>query len=631
MLGLMRRHSRSIVIKLVYVGLILSFVIWGFGSYEGRQRLVAVDVNGESISFQEYQRAYENLLNIYKEQMGDRFNEEMIVQLNLKKQALDSLIERVLIIEEAKRQKIKASKEEISARIQAYPAFQNKGRFDNEVYFRVLSYSRLKPRDFENEQKDLILMEKVGRSIKSSAVVSDEEALQEYRADKTKVNLDYIKVPASKLEAGITTTNKELKDYFASHVGEFMIPEKINVGYVRFEPKAFLKEITLTNEDYEDYYKSYQDDFTIPREVRASHILIKFGEKKEEAEAKAAKLLEEVKGGADFAALAKEHSDDTASAKKGGDLGFFRSGAMVKPFEDAAFAMGKGEVSDLVESVYGYHIIKVVDIREESVKPLDHVKGEIDQILKAEISAEVAEGRAEDIYYEAIKGENLEALVMEEKLPYKESGLFSMDEISAELLDLREYVQTAATMAPGWVSRPIELEGSYYIISLIGKEEPREPKFEEVSEEVRAVVVREKAIKAAEELGQKLLAEAKKGKSFKALAGEADLKVEETGLFNRMNNFVPNVGVSQEMVARAFGLTEEAPLADSISRIGQSVILFRLKERREIKMEDFEKEKEAYRNRLLDQRREEVYRKWLDEARNKANVSYHEDLEEMRS
>lgn len=328
--------------------------------------------------------------------------------------------------------------------------------------------------------------------------------------------------------------------------------------------------------------------------------------------------------------MAREHSEDKSTAAKGGDLGYFPRGRMVKSFDEAAFSLEKGGVSDIVETVYGFHIIKVEDITEERVKPLGEVKGEIKTILEAEISRELAESRAEDVYYEALKGKNLEELLKEEKLPYRTTGFFTLDEIPSDLYELREAVLEAASMDVGWIGRPVEAGDKFFVLMLLGKEPPREPEFNEVKDEVAGAVKREKARKAAAELGKKILARAKKGEPLAELAAEYGLKVEETGRFTAARNFVPNIGISREIVTKAFELSKDNPLSDDIYKIGDDVILFALKERREIEPEDFEKEKEAFRARLLERKREEVFRKWLEEARRKTEIVYHEDLEGLR-
>jgi len=591
---------------------------------------VAVSVNGVDISLQEYDRSFQNLYSYYREQFKDRFTDELIESMNLQKMALDSLIERALLVQEAKNMGLSVDKTEVSSRIQTFPAFQNRGSFDNDTYFQVLSYNKLKPRDFEAEQEGLILMEKVSEAIKKSAAISEGELLEAYKKDKITADLEFVKFSPVDFENGIKPGTKETKEYFASHVGDFTIPEKISLAYARFEPGDFLKEIELTNEDYEDYYKSYIDDFSIPAKGRASHILIKFGDDREKAKSDATALLERVKKGDDFATLAREHSGDTGSAGKGGDLGFFSRGMMVKPFEDAAFSMEKGEISELVETVYGLHIIKMTDFVEEKSRPLAEVKGEIRKVLESEISKELAQGRADDIYYEAIKGESLEALLKEEKVSYKKTDAFTLDNIPSSLNGLEDSVKEASKMEAGWISRPIELDNAFFIITLLEKQAPREPVFDEVASAVKGAVIKEKAREAAAKKAEEVLAMAKGGKSLRSLAANSGLKLEETGPFSRSRNFVPKIGISEEIVAKAFLLTEGAPLADKVYLAGDDAFVFRLKERKEIDAEAFEKEKELLRAKLLEKRREEVFQKWIEDTKGKASLEYNEDLINLR-
>jgi len=630
MLGLMRRHSRSIFIKLIYVGLILSFVIWGIGTYQSRDNFIAARVDGEEISMSEYQRAFDNMVRYYKENLKENFKDEMIVALNLKKQAMDSLISNILLKKEADRLSISVSEKEIQSRVQSYPAFQKDGRFDEQTYRQVLVNNRLKPASFEEEQRGLILMWKVESAIKNSATVTDDEVLASFKEQKATVSLEYIKVSPEGFKDKVSPSQAEMKEYFAANMGEFTIPERVKTGYAVFKPEDFIKEINLTREDYEDYYNSYIDDFTLPGKVKASHILLKFNDDKDVARARAEELLGRIKEGEDFAKLAKENSEDPSSADNGGDLGFFGPGDMVKDFEDAAYAMEKGTVSEVVESVYGYHIIKVTDIREEKVTPLAEVKGKIRKVLESEISRELAESRAEDLYYEALKGKSLEELTKEEKLPYKKTGFFNMDNIPPVFDPLRDVVLSANSEEPGWVSRPKEAEGEFYILTLINKEAPREPKFEEVASKVKSAVREKKAREAAAAQGDKLVEEAKKGVDLKALASKRGFQLEKTEPFSRVTNVIPDIGVSQEMVADAFQLNKENPLSARTYKVGNNIFIVRLKEKKEADPLEFEKEKEAFSTRLLEQRKDEVFKRWLGEARKKASIVYHEDLVDLK-
>lgn len=630
MLGLMRRHSRSLFIKLIYVGLILSFVIWGVGSYSSRDNLIAVKVNGEGITIQAYQRSFDDLVNYYKETLKDNFNDDMIAAMNLKKMAMDRLIDRALLLEDADSLNLKASKEEIQARIQSYPAFQKNGSFDKETYFRILEYNKIKPGDFEDEQKEFIHIAKAESIIRNNATVSDDEILAGYMEAKTTVSLEYIKISPERFKKKAKPSTAEMKEYFAANMGEFTIPEMINIGYSVFTPEDFTKEIKLTSEDYEDYYNSYKDDFTIPAKVKARHILVKFGENKEEARIEAEDLLERINKAEDFAKLAAEHSGDAASASKGGDLGFFGRGDMVKPFEDAAFSMGKGETSPLIESIYGFHIINITDITEEKVKPLATVKSKIKAIMETEMSRELAEGRAEDIYYEALKGRKLDELVKEEGLTYKTTGLLVMSEVPEALEEIKDSLLASTTEEAGWVSRPIETEGKIYILTLLDKKGPREPKFEEVKGKVRIATARNKAKYIAAALGEKILKGAIDGASLKKLSRKNALKLEVTDPFSRSGNMIPGIGLSQEIVLSAFELTSETPLPNKTYKVGDDIFIIRFIERKEADTESFEKEKDLFKSKLLEQRREEAYRRWLQDTKKRADMVYHEDFKDLQ-
>lgn len=626
MLTLLRRHSRSMIIKLIYVALILSFLVWGIGSYNSKKNLIAATVNGQSITFDEYRKTLDNLTNYYKETLKDNFNEDILVKLNLKKKALDSLIDRLLVLQEADKQNIEISKEEIRKKIESFPAFQENGKFNETKYFQLLNYNKINPSDFEAEQRGIIGMERIAGIVKNRALISDDEIFEEYKKEKTTVNLEFIIIKPEEFESKVKPTKKNMEDYFSVHMGDFTIPEKIALGYIRLDPKDFVKDINLSKEDFDDYYKNYIDDFTTPGKVKARHILIKLNDDKEKARSKAEEILEKIINGKDFSTMARKYSEDTGSAKKGGNLGFFERGSMVKPFDDVAFSLEKGELSNLVESRFGFHIIEVVDIVEEGAKSLEEVKSEIKSVLENELSIELAVAKAEDIYYESSKEKGLEELAKEEKLSYKKTGLFILDNIPAELNKLSTFVQSASTMEPGWTSRPIESDNIQYIITLIKKELPREPVFDEVKDKVKRAVTKELAVTAANETGEKILKKILGGTPLKKVLKKQKLALQETGHFSKARNFVPKIGVSEEIVKKAFELDDSNLIADKTFKIANNLVIIRLKERKEIDLEQFGKEKELFKTGLLYKKKEDVYRNWLEENRRKAKIKFHEDL-----
>src|SRR6266566_2088836 len=436
MLDKMRRHMSWLKWSL---GLVcLAFVIFyipdflrGSGADAASGDTIA-KVEGQEISTGEFKRTYQAQLQAYRSAYGANMSDQLLKQLGIEQQILNQMIDERAALAEADRLGITVSDEEVRQRILGMPGLQDNGHFiGDQRYQQLLRAQRppMTPSEFEDGVRRSLTAEKLRASLTDWLSVADKELEQEYRRRNDKVKLAVVNLTADSFRAQATANDSDIASYFESHKNDFKIPEKRKIRYLLIDVDAIKAKVTVPPADVERSYNNNMEQYTTPEQVRASHILLKTEGKDDAAvKAKAEEILKEAKGGADFAELAKKHSDDEANAKNGGDLDYFARGRMVPEFDQAAFAMQPGQTSDLVKTQYGYHIIKVVDRKPGTTRSLADVRQQITDQLAYERAQAQASDLSQAIQKEISKPADLDRMAKARGLTAMESGFFARDE-----------------------------------------------------------------------------------------------------------------------------------------------------------------------------------------------------------
>ena len=644
MLDLIRKKQKSSLIKLAFLVIILSFVVGyamltspgdrqGGGTGPGD---VAANINGTAISFQEYQSAYRNLYQLYQNIYREKFTPELENQLNLRRQALEQLVDQALLLQEADRRDIEVGKDELVKSIAEIPAFQENGSFSKQRYLQVLNYQRLTPDDFEAMQRRQLLVDKVRAQLQEGITVGDAEIEQAYRRQNEKIDLAFVRLTPALFEPRVEVDQDELAAYFTDHREDFRIPARVALSYVVFKPADYADEVLFEEGELEKYYRRHLDQFEIPEQVKVSHILIKVAKDADQATRTkkrelAEKILDEAKSGKDFGDLARRYSDDPGSAAKGGELGYFTRGTMVKPFERAAFALQPGELSGIVETPFGFHILKGEGYIEAGIKPLAEVADEVKEGLRQEKAEHLAMEKAMDAYNINRKDGSLQAAAKASDLGVKQTDFFSENEPIEGLGDLPEVAATAFTLPTGKLARPVTIPEGVILFTVREKRESRLPELKEVREKVIAAFRRERAGDLARKAADDLLAGLKEGKSLKTLTRKANLDVETTGLFARSyGDFVPKLGNAGDLAEDAFKLTADNPAAPRVYDLEGRYVVAALKDRQQADMKALDATKRSeLRESLLSKKKQEAVESKLDELRKQAEISYTQALQSV--
>ena len=642
MLDFVRNKQKSIIIKIAFAIIILSFVI-GYamlsspGGPAGEdQSAEAAIVNGKAIAFNDFQTTYSNLYQVYQNIYQDQFTPALEKQLKLAEKTLDSLIDQVLLQDEAERQQIEISGKELVDAIANIPAFQENGVFSKDRYLQVLAYQRLSSEQFEAMQRSELISTKVREQLQAGITVTDEEIDEEFRNNNEKVNLNYVSLTPASFEKKVKVTDEALATYFAEQQEVFRTPEMVSLRYLQFVPERYLDEVTFDENELEKYHRRHLDQFEILEKIKASHILIKVDEGtdetvREEKKAFAEKLLEEVKSGKDFAELARVNSDDAASAVKGGNLGYFTRGSMVKPFEQAAFNMKPGDISEVVETTFGYHIIKVEEYTEPGVRSLEESMDEVKAGLRQEKAKQLAFEKAMDAYNINRKTGDLEAAATSNGLGLKESGLFARDGYIDGIGSNAEIINAAHLLEENKLAKPVATDDGIILFALKERVASHIPELDEVKDLVTASYQATEAVKLAKAAAEELVADLADGGSLVKLAKRGDYTVEETGEFTRTYSpFVPRLGTSEELSTAAFEVKEGETAIDQLFEIQKRFVVVEVKERiaADVTLLDEAKRAELQKT-ILSRKQNEAVANRLEELRSAATIVIAPRIQDM--
>jgi peptidyl-prolyl cis-trans isomerase D len=632
MLRILREHASSWMLKGILILVAVTFISWGGYSYfrEKKETYVA-KVNSVTIEWREYNDVFQNTIKQYQQALGPAFSDKMIEELRLREKTLDSLIEKILILQEAKRLGLSIPDEELREVIESIPAFQVNGQFDKRNYERFLFLSRMTSEGFEQSQRENLLISKIVSLIKmNSRKVSDEEVLDTYLFEDERINLAFVKVAPDALKNQVNTNEIEIKDYYQKHQEEFRIPTFIQIQYLLFRPSDFESKSQVSLDDAKRYYDSRKDTFKIPKQVKVRDILIKAGpqdtpDRLEAKKKKADEILEKAKKTKNFGSLAKQYSE-AETASRGGDLGWIQKGMLGEQLESIIFSTKVGHLSGVLAAGDGFHIFKIEEVKEEKQKAFGEVKDQIFQTLKKEKAKAEASRKADDAFYSLFRSRDLEGYSREKNVPIKTTGLFKEGDEIPDMGRNPLFYSSAFSLKLGEISPVVNLPPNFYVLKLVNKKDSRIPPLDEVKEEVRRKVVEMKAEEKAHQVAEDLLNQIRTGKNIREAAREKGYPLEETGFFTRIAGVVPRIGPVREFMETLASLTEKNPVPKEALRTKDGYFVVRLSGSEPADQSRFQSVKKNVEKRLRNQKQEEAFQNWVDQLRSKAKIDINKDI-----
>ncbi len=521
------------VLMWIIVGLIIAtFALWGIHQYFGPDaNVVVAKVNDQEITLREFQDAYQRYRANLQASLGPQFLAQL-GESQLKQQTLKGMIDQALILQTAAAHGLRIGDEQLARHIRSVRAFQADGEFSKTQYEVVLNNQGLSPDYFEYDRRRRLVTEQLQLGVSASALLTEVAVDEALRLQDQRRDFAYLVVPVSAYRDQASVAEDQVKVYYDSHRSAFVNPERVSVEYLLLSRRAVAEGITIEQSELERSYEEQKSNFVAPEQRQASHILIAVAQDAPSSEVAAAQekaddLKRRLEAGESFEELAKAESDDPGSAELGGDLGYFSRGLMDKAFEDAAFAMQVGEISEPVRSSFGFHIIRLTGIQAGEVKPLAQVQEQ----LRREVQME----KAEHLYYE--QAEQLANLAFENPdtlevaaeaigLEIQESELFTRQGAAGILAD-RKVIAAAFSeevLVNGNNSEPLELPNGRIVV-LRNKEHKAasDRPLEEVRDEIVELLRDEAARDMASAEGQSMLKALGEGADAESVAKEREL------------------------------------------------------------------------------------------------------------
>ena len=517
MLQSIRDKAQGIVAWVIVSLIIITFALWGIDRYalKGGNSDIAAKVNGHKITWREV----ENLSQKYQNYLSQS-NPKMLAQLDpklLRQHVQHQLISSIALQTEAKKKGFLISEDQIIKEISNNPQFQEDSKFSTSKYEQFLKHNMLTDSDFENRIESKMLIDQLYDGFNLSSFTLDNELNRIMELIFQKRDFGYTIIPIKKFFKNINISDEDIKKYYKQHQHLFVAPEQVKIAYIELALDEFAKSININEEQVEEYYQKHQALYESPEEVEVRHILINAplgsdDEKSGEARAKIEDLLAQIKLGADFKELAKKHSDDTSSAIHYGNIGRITKGqTVVEEFEKAAFELkNPNDISQVVQTQFGYHIIQLINKQESYKKPYQEVRDLVAKQYRQEQAETMFTDKGEELANLAFENtDSLQTVARKMGLPIKETNFFTKKGSPQGIASIPAITEVAFSedlLGKTKNSNLIRVDDEHYVILRVVDHIAAKPQtIEEVWNDIKTKLVNNAAMDKAETLGKEIL------------------------------------------------------------------------------------------------------------------------------
>ena len=615
---------------------ILGFVFWsGSGTSGDVNGQIVAQVGHDRITAVDFDRQYKAQVERYRQMYQGNFSPELERALDLPRNVLDSMIEHILRLEAAKRYDLRVSDDELAKKIVTLPFLQDNGAFiGREKYEKLLRANGVAPEKFEEDLREDMLLQKYGDLIKASVLVPEADLLREYSARNDKAAIEYILVPASRLESNAQPTDADLQSYLDKHKDRYRAPVQRKTKYLLLETAKLRAKIKPTDAEIQAEYAATRDSLNVPEQVHVAHILIASkpeagAEGDAQARAKAEMVAARAKQpGADFAKLANEYTDDPSGKGSGGELPPFARGQMVPEFEEVAFSMSPGEVRGPVKTQFGYHIIKFASKTPARTRTLEEVRSAIVAALTERQASAEADRESAEL---AAKVKGLKN-ASDDELRKLQSDVvtFNTTEWSAKgdaipgIGANQKFSDEAWTLPIGKISTtPISTQRGVVFVKPTEERQAGLPPFAELKPRLERDWKAERREKDALAQLEPAAKEIASGTTLATLAGRYGTEVKTTTEFGPTGP-VPEVGNAPDLVAAVFK-TAQGQSGPAVS-VPNGYVLFRVLTRTEGDRTAFAAQKDQLRETLRQKEADRLTRAYLQQLRAERKIEVNEAL-----
>lgn len=538
MLQSIRDNAQGWLAWIIVTLIIIPFALWGIQEYlRPTPKRVIAEVNGVEIPERNFQQQVHQRKQQLREMLRNQNIDLSFMESQIRENTLSQLIEEELLMQTAIDSGMRISDELLQQRIKQLPGFQEEnGTFSQARYEQALKNQGISPGGFEMEMRRSMLTDQLREGILRSALLTDYDQQQRQQLEEQQRYVSYLIIPATRFQKGVVIGDTEIENDYKKNLNRYMTPEKVSIEYVELSQENLVKPQQLDEDTLKQRYQERKTTFITPAQWKARHILFEVGKSATAAEvnatkSKAQQVLTKIRAGESFEELAKTSSDDSGSKNQGGDLGWFGPNAMVKPFEEAVKSMKVGEVSEPIQSEFGFHLIKLEDRKPEVTRSFAEVKEELAQELQKELAESAFYSQVEQFSNLAFEHPNsLDVLAETLKLPLKTTELFEHTvSTQADSILAHQPVIDAAfsetVLKERYNSDVIDIGEQHVVVLRLKDHQPAKPKpLAEVKAAITSTLTQEKAKAEAQTLGKTLLTQIKDKRNPDQLVSSYELQ-----------------------------------------------------------------------------------------------------------
>ncbi len=614
---------------------VIAFVIGGAYLFvRGPFRMgsnTAIQVGGMKISMPTYEKTYNNIYKFYVQLLtrikGGNVKDSDIKKLNIKKKTIDTLIERALLLQEAHKEGIKVTNEDIEKKIESNDMFYLNGHFSKRKYIAILKANGINPKDYEESVKTSLYIDKLKKRVLKNVVVAPEEVKKYFVENYSKVNLKYVYLPFKGMQKKVKVTDKALKAFYDKHKEEFRVPTQLKFKYVLVGLDYAKSKIKVSDNQSKNFYNDHISYFMVPLRIKVAHILIGHNAKDNKTDEQLKKEAFEVykkieKKKITFKEAAKKYSTDTYTKNVGGELGYISKKMVVPGFWNGIKNLKIGEISKPFKSKFGYHIAKVEDIKKPYTKKYTDVKDEIVNYLKTQEAKENLFIYAKKVFVKIRDSKKkFDDAVKSLGLKVKESNYMSLKKPQPPFVSA--IIRNALMSQKGKLLGPDVGVGGYVIYEVVSKKPSYIPAFDKIKKQVRQAYVKFKAAELAREIANKMYEKLKNKESFDKAAKELKIKVE---VAKDVGKFSPDdkMKCTQNSAIMKKIFKQNAGFFDKCST-NEGVYVYVIS-KKIVNEKDFDKYKKSIEEQLKSQKDFEAMNKFIENLKKKVKIKVNPKL-----
>lgn len=579
---------------------------------------VAATVGDAEITYSEFRQYYRNLEERYRQMFGERWDSEMVQQFGIARQALDQAVNTKILLMEAERIGLRVSDAEVKTVMRELFTGADGKFLGSERITQYLRSQRLTQAQFVESIRQETLINKLNQVMASTTYVSDDEVERAWRRDNEKATIRFVKLPAAEIQ-DVSPSDDEIGAYFESHQAEYQLPEQRRAEILLVDRTKLRGQIEVADEQLQAYYDENVDEFTREEQVRARHILLRVGPDRDQAaaEALAEDLKARIDAGEDFGQLAREYSEDPSNAERGGDLGLFGRGAMVAPFEEAAFGAEPGTVVGPVTTDFGVHLIDVITKNPGGAQPFEQVKAVVQARVVNDRVEELAEAKAKEIAAgltaESTTADLQAVADAEEVVELVTPAPFAQNDSVERIGRVPDFTVVVFETDEGGVTEAVKVPRGWVVARVAEILDPRVPALDEVRDRVEQAVLQELRKEAAVEKLNAAAASLQAGEAtLDDVAGELGLEVQESEEFAATGS-ITGIGRNPQVIDAALSM-DEADVSEAI-QVADGAVLFEVTSRTKFDPAAFEDARETTAEGLVSDRVQRLLASVIEQRR----------------